>query len=84
MVSSVKPELMQFPFLSVAPRESVTINTLTGPRPNNSDVYLTTFISTQNHTVAGKIIVCIRGTQVIEWKPNARRKDVRMNMCNTK
>ena len=34
--------------------ESGTRNVLLGPWPNNTEVYLTPFISTQNHTIAGK------------------------------
>ena len=33
--------------------ESGTRNALLGPWPNNTEVYLTTFISTHNHTVVG-------------------------------
>lgn len=38
---------------SVDPHESGTRNVLLGPGLNNTEVYLATFISTQNHTVAG-------------------------------
>ena len=41
------------PFLSVALHESGTRDALKGPRLNNTEVYLTPFISTQNHTIAG-------------------------------
>jgi hypothetical protein len=41
------------PFLSVALHESGTRNALLGPWLNISEVYLTPFISTQNHKVAG-------------------------------
>ena len=41
------------PFLPVALRESGTRYTLLGPCLNNTEVYLTPFISTQNHTITG-------------------------------
>jgi hypothetical protein len=37
---------------TVALHESSTRNTLLGPLLNNTEVYLTPFISTQNHTIA--------------------------------
>ena len=40
-------------FLSVAPHESGTSNALLGPWHTNTEVYLTPFVSTQNHTIAG-------------------------------
>ena len=40
------------PFLTVAPHESGTRNTLLGPWLNNTKVYLHSFISTQKHTIA--------------------------------
>jgi hypothetical protein len=54
MVSPVTSVLILLPFLSVAQHESGTRNALLGPWPNNTEVYLTPFISTQNHTIAGK------------------------------
>ena len=53
MVSSVMSELIVLQFLSVAPHESDTRNALLGSCPNNTEVYLATFISNQNHTVVG-------------------------------
>jgi hypothetical protein len=49
MASSVTSELILY---LIAPHELGTRNTLLGPWPNtcNTEVYLTTFISTQNHT----------------------------------
>jgi len=38
--------------LSVALHELGTRNTLLGRRPNNTIIYLTSVISTQNHTIA--------------------------------
>ena len=40
-------------FLSVTLYESGTRNALLGPWLNNTEVYLTCFISTKNHTVEG-------------------------------
>ena len=40
-------------FLSVALSESGTRNALLSPWLNNTEVYLTPFISTQHHTIAG-------------------------------
>ena len=40
-------------FLSVTLLESGTRNALLGSLLNNTKVYLTPFISTQNHTIAG-------------------------------
>jgi len=51
--TSVTSSLLLLPFLSVALHESSTRNALLGPWPNNTEVYLTSFISTQNHTIAG-------------------------------
>jgi hypothetical protein len=42
------------PFLFVALRESGTITAGLDPWLNNTEVYLTPFISTQNHTIAGE------------------------------
>jgi len=53
MVSSVMSALILLPFLSVALHESGTRNALLGPWLNNTEVYLTPFISTQNHIIAG-------------------------------
>ena len=39
--------------VSVTLHESGAINVLLGPLPNNTEVDLTIFISTQNHTIAG-------------------------------
>jgi hypothetical protein len=50
MVSSVMSALLLLLFLSVAIHESGTRNALLGP--NYTEVYLTPFISTQNHTIA--------------------------------
>jgi hypothetical protein len=44
MVSIVTSALILLPFLSVALYESGTRNALLSPRPNNSEVYLTSFI----------------------------------------
>jgi hypothetical protein len=52
-MSSVTSEIILLPFISVAPYDSGPTNALLGPWPNNTEVYLTTFISTQNHTVTG-------------------------------
>jgi hypothetical protein len=54
MVSSVMSALILLPFLSVAlhVHESGTRNALLGPWPKNTEVYVTPFISTQNHTIA--------------------------------
>jgi hypothetical protein len=52
MVSYVTSELILLSFLSVAPHELGTRNALLGAWPNNTDIYLTTVNSTQNHTVA--------------------------------
>ena len=51
MVSSA---LILLPLLSVALHESGTRKALLTPWLNNTEVYLTPFISTQNHTIAGK------------------------------
>jgi hypothetical protein len=51
MVSSVTSELLLLPFLSVAPHALGTRNALLGSRLYNTEVYLTTIISIQNHTV---------------------------------
>jgi hypothetical protein len=40
------------PFLTVTLHESGTRNALLGPWPNNTEVYLTPFVSTQNQTIA--------------------------------
>jgi hypothetical protein len=53
MVSSVTSALIVSLFLSVALYESGIKNVLLGPWPNNTEVYLTPFISPQNHTIAG-------------------------------
>jgi hypothetical protein len=53
MVSSVTSELTLLLFISVAPHESATRNALLGPWLNNTEVNLTPFIGTQNHTIAG-------------------------------
>jgi hypothetical protein len=46
-------ELTLLLLISVAPHESATRNALLGPWLNNTDVYLTTFISIQIHIVVG-------------------------------
>ena len=48
MVTSVTSALILLPFLSVALHESDTRNALLG-----TEVYLTPFISTQDHKIAG-------------------------------
>jgi hypothetical protein len=53
MLSSVTSVFILLPFLSVAQQESGTRNAILGPWLNNSEVYLTPFISTQNHAIAG-------------------------------
>jgi len=45
--------------LSVALHESGTRNALLGPWLNNTEVYLTPYISTQNHTTEGEVVVAI-------------------------
>ena len=57
MVSSIKSALILLPFLSVTLHESGTRNALLGPWLNNTEVYLTPFISTQNHTIAGWLFI---------------------------
>jgi len=52
-VSAVTSALIRLPFLFAALYESGTRNYLLGPGLNNTEVYLTPFISTQNHTIAG-------------------------------
>jgi hypothetical protein len=47
----VTSELLLLPFLSVAPHALGTRNALLGSRLYNTEVYLTTIISIQNHTV---------------------------------
>jgi hypothetical protein len=51
--SSVTSAFILLPFLSVALHESGTKNALLGPLLNNTEVFLTPFISTQNHTLGG-------------------------------
>jgi hypothetical protein len=51
MVSSA---LILLPLLSVALHESGTRKALLTPWLKNTEVYLTPFISTQNHTIAGQ------------------------------
>ena len=53
MVSSMTLTLKLLLFLSVALREPGTIHALLGLWPNNTEVYLTPFICTQNPTVSG-------------------------------
>jgi len=53
MASSVTSELILLPFLPVSLHESGTRNALLDPWLNDTDVYLTPFIGTQNHTIAG-------------------------------
>jgi hypothetical protein len=52
-LSSVKYTRILLLFLSVALHESGTRNDFLGPWLSNTEVYLTPFISTQNHTIAG-------------------------------
>ena len=51
MVPSVTSELILLPFLSVTLHESGNRNALLGSWLNNTEVYLTPFISTQIHTI---------------------------------
>jgi hypothetical protein len=60
MVSSDSSALILLPFLSVALHESGTRNALSFSLPNNTEVYLTPIISTQNHTIAVKNIVAFQ------------------------
>ena len=53
MVSSVTSVLILLPFLSVALPESGNRNVLLGAWPNNTEVHLMPFSSTQNHTISG-------------------------------
>ena len=53
MAPSVMSALILLPFLSVSLHESGIRNALLGPWLNNTEAYLTPFISTKNHTIAG-------------------------------
>jgi hypothetical protein len=56
---SVKSTLILLPFLTVALHESDTRNPLLGRRLNNTEVNLTTFINTQNHTIARITLIIV-------------------------
>ena len=57
MAPSVMSALILLQFLFVALHESGTRKALLDPWLNNTEVYLIPFISTQNHTIAGEVIL---------------------------
>jgi hypothetical protein len=65
--------LAKWQFLSVALHESGTRNDLLGPWLNNTEVYLTPFIRTQNHTFRKLFwtFYLTRWAFAITWRPSS-------------